>query len=85
MPLINMRDAGARLSQLVAALESGAASDFVIARDGKPVARIVPYATTPVRQRIGVAKGCFTAPGLDPELDAEVAAHLAGATAPEAR
>jgi antitoxin (DNA-binding transcriptional repressor) of toxin-antitoxin stability system len=85
MALVNMLEAKTHLSRLVEALESGAESEIVIARNGKPTARLLPYATTPPVQRIGVAKGLFTAPGLDPDLDAEVAALFGGAPAVEAR
>jgi antitoxin (DNA-binding transcriptional repressor) of toxin-antitoxin stability system len=79
--LVNMLEAKTHLSRLVEALESGAEAEFVISRNGKPAARLVPYVTAPARQRIGVAKGCFKAPGLDPDLDAEVAALFGGAPA----
>jgi len=43
----------------------GAASEVVIARNGRPVARLVPI--QPAKgQRIGVAKGAFVVPhGID--------------------
>lgn len=84
MALVSI-EAKTHLSRLVEALESGAESEIVIARNGKPAARLLPYVTTPPVQRIGVAKGPFTAPGLDPDLDAEVAALFGGAPAVEAR
>lgn len=42
MPTVNMHDAKSRLSSLVEALESGREAEVVIARNGHPVARIVP-------------------------------------------
>lgn len=48
------------------------------AHTGKPAARLVPIHTAPVGVRIGIAKGKFTTPEPDPELDAEAAALLAG-------
>ena len=79
MTTVNMLDAKTNLSRLVEAIESGAEQEIIIARNGKPAARLVPIAkTTPVAQRIGVAKGLFTAPGLDPALDAEIAELFLG-------
>jgi len=37
-----MSDAGTRLSRLVQAVESGAEAEIIIARNGKPVAKLVP-------------------------------------------
>jgi|GEM_PF-41053 len=56
---INMHEAKSRLSQLVEAIESGAESEITIARNGKPVARLVPI---PVKKpiRLGLARGKFT-------------------------
>jgi prevent-host-death family protein len=62
MVMINMLDAKTRLSSLVRAIESGEESEIVIARNGRPAARLVPLSTKPKGQRIGVAKGEFEAP-----------------------
>lgn len=61
MTTVNMLDAKTRLSQLVEAVESGAEAEILIARNGKPAARLVPIAA---RRKVvfGVAKGRFTAP-----------------------
>ena len=75
MLTVNMHDAKSQLSKLVDAVESGEADEIVIARHGRPAARLVPM-TSVIRApvRIGVAKGLFVAPA-DPEAeDAEVAA-----------
>ncbi|RQS67930.1 type II toxin-antitoxin system Phd/YefM family antitoxin [Burkholderia sp. Bp8963] len=53
MPIVNMHDAKSRLSGLVEALELGRESEVVIARNGHPVARIVPYVAP---KRIGAAR-----------------------------
>ncbi|MDO9414878.1 type II toxin-antitoxin system Phd/YefM family antitoxin [Pararhizobium sp.] len=42
MTTINMLDAKNRLSQLVSAVENGLEDEIVIARNGKPAARLVP-------------------------------------------
>lgn len=61
MTTVNMLDAKTRLSQLVEAVESGAETEILIARNGKPAARLVPIA--PRREVVfGVARGRFTAP-----------------------
>lgn len=78
MPTVNMLEAKTNLSRLVEALESGAEQEIIIARNGKPAARLLPVCKEPPRPRIGVAKGRFATPDPDPELDAEVAALFLG-------
>jgi len=72
MSIVNMLEAKSNLSRLVEAVESGAEEEIIIARNGKPAARLVPVQAKIVGKRIGVAKGKFVAPGLDPELDKEI-------------
>lgn len=79
MTTVNIFKAKTELSRLVEAVESGAESEIIIARNGKPAARLVPLETKKTKKRIGVAKGKFVAPGLDPEFDAEIAALFLGA------
>ncbi len=62
MTAINMLEAKTNLSRLVDAIERGAEREIVIARNGKPAARLVPMADSPVEQRIGVARGRFEVP-----------------------
>ena len=63
---VNMLEAKTNLSRLVDAVESGAEREIIIARNGKPAARIVPLqARRP--SILGVAKGDF--PGYDPSLE----------------
>ena len=78
MTTVNMLDAKSNLSRLVEALESGAEREIIIARNGKPAARLVPIQASPVGVRIGVAKGKFMTPDADPDLDAEAAALFGG-------
>lgn len=61
MPTFDILEAGRQLSRLVDALETGAESEIMIARNGRPVARLVAI-STPVGQRIGVARGRFVVP-----------------------
>ncbi len=55
MRSINMFEAKSTLSKLVDAVESGAESEIIIARNGRPAARLVPI-RRPAERRIGVAK-----------------------------
>jgi prevent-host-death family protein len=62
MTTYNVLEAKSNLSKLIDAVESGRESEIVIARNGKPAARLVPLATKPAGRRIGVAKGLFEVP-----------------------
>lgn len=68
---MNIAEAKAKLSELIAAVERG--EDVVIARGGVPVARIVP-ATHGARFRIGLADGeAGACPDfLEPMVDADL-------------
>jgi prevent-host-death family protein len=72
MSVVNMLEAKSNLSRLVEAVESGAESEIIIARNGRPAARLVPIESAPKGQRIGLAKGRFIAPEPDKSFDAEV-------------
>ncbi len=78
MPTVNIHKAKTELSKLVAAVERGEVAEIIIARNGKPAARLAPLEKRAVGQRIGVAKGQFVVPDPDPELDAEIAALFLG-------
>ena len=54
MVTVNVHEAKTHLSRLLAEAEAG--QDVVIARNGKPVAKLVPYATKGKRQ-FGTLKG----------------------------
>lgn len=75
---VNMLEAKSALSRLVEAVESGAETAIVIARNGRPVARIVPLAAPTKGKRIGVAKGKFKSPVPDKERERDVAAFHFG-------
>ena len=62
MPVVNMLEAKSNLSRLVEAVESGMEKEIVIARNGRPAAKLVPIRQPAVGKRIGVAKGKFTVP-----------------------
>lgn len=61
MRTVNMLDAKTNLSRLVEAVESGDESEILIARNGRPVARLTAVKRD-VSRRIGVAQGVFEAP-----------------------
>ena len=71
MATVNMLDAKSNLSRLVEAVESGAESEIVIARNGKPAARLVAIRAKGSTRRLGVAKGKFKVPA---DIDADNAA-----------
>jgi len=62
MPMVNMLKAKSSLSRLVEAVESGKESKYIITRNGKPAARLVPLEPARTRPRIGMARGLFVAP-----------------------
>jgi prevent-host-death family protein len=73
MSAVNMLEAKSTLSQLVAAVESGAEREIVIARHGKPAAKLVPITDAAAGPRIGVAHGVFDVPDDIDAPNAEVA------------
>ena len=81
MTTVNMLEAKTSLSKLVEAVESGAEEEIIIARNGKPAAKLVPLDAQPKKKiRLGLAVGKY--PPLDYEafqaLDAEVEAMFLG-------
>jgi antitoxin (DNA-binding transcriptional repressor) of toxin-antitoxin stability system len=60
--IVNIFEAKTNLSRLVEAIAIGAEVEIVIARNGRPVARLVPIAVAPVGKRLGVARGAFVVP-----------------------
>jgi prevent-host-death family protein len=60
MEKINIHDAKTRLSQLVERAEAG--EEIVIARAGRPVARLAPLAPRGGRRRLGRLDGRFRIP-----------------------
>lgn len=62
MRSVNMLEAKSSLFRLVEAIEQGREREIIIARNGRPVAKLVPIDTVPAGKRIGVAKGAFEVP-----------------------
>ena len=81
MRTINMLEAKSNLSRFVEAVEIGSEAEIIIARNGRPVARLMPLPTVKPGRRIGVAKGRFTVPGSIDADNAAVAALFAGSAA----
>ena len=73
MVTVNVHEAKTNLSRLLAQVEAG--EDVVIARNGKPVARLVRCAG-PARRKPGSMEGQFTVPDsfFDPLPEEELAA-----------
>lgn len=60
MRVVNMLDAKTNLSKLVEAVESGAEQEVIIARNGKPAAKLVAVNDhRPPRERLGFLDGKF--------------------------
>lgn len=78
MSSINMLQAKSSLSRLVEAIEQGREREIVIARNGRPAAKLVPISSTPADQRIGVARGLFEVPEDIDAHNAEVARLFLG-------
>ena len=78
MMQVSVREAKADLSKLIRLVESKREDEVRIARNGRPVVKIVLINPVPVSKRIGVAEGKFVVPD---DLDAgseEIAASLMG-------
>jgi prevent-host-death family protein len=75
MTTVNMLEAKNSLSRLVEAVESGTEAEIIIARNGKPAARLVAIAPSPKkRRRLGFLEGKY--PPMDfggfQAMDAEI-------------
>lgn len=79
MTAVNVFEAKSTLSKLLADLESKVVPEVVIARAGKPVARLVPLATDLPAARVGLAAGAFIVPEDIDTDNAEVARLFFGA------
>ena len=72
MQTINIHEAKTHLSRLLEQVAGG--EEIVIAKAGKPIARLVPLETAPKKRRLGLLKGKlnvqddFDAPLTDDEL-----------------
>jgi prevent-host-death family protein len=62
MTTYNMLEAKSNLSRLVESVETGAEHEIIIARNGRPAARLVAIKSAATGKRIGIAKGKFRVP-----------------------
>jgi prevent-host-death family protein len=76
MPSYNMLEAKNQLSKLVEAVASGATKEIVIARNGKPAARVVPISSKRATVRFGLAKGRYKIGDDIDGANAEIAAQF---------
>lgn len=82
MHAVNMLQAKSSLSRLVEIIEQGQESEIIIARNGRPAAKLVSIETIPTGQRIGVAKGKFEVPDTIDAHNEEVARLFMGKESP---
>ena len=75
-----MLEAKSNLSRLVEAVETGAETEIIIARNGRPAARLVAIGRSAAGPRIGVAKGKFVVPETIDADEAALAALFTGKT-----
>lgn len=76
--VVNVFEAKTQLSRLLRLIEMGRESSVIIARNGRPIARIVPLKSSPVSRRIGVARGRFTVPDNFDDVDDEIVSLMTG-------
>ncbi len=78
MRAYNMLEAKNQLSKLVEAVENGSEPEIIIARNGKPAARVVPLANRTTKIRLGLAKGRYVFEDFDRDDDLIAALFRAG-------
>ena len=77
MLTVNVHEAKTQLSRLLEAVEAG--DEVVIARSGRPVARLVPLEPVAPQRRLGVLEGRFKVPeDFDAPLPDELRALFEG-------
>lgn len=71
---VNVYEAKTNFSQLLGSIINGKETSILIAKNGKPVARMIPYIEENCRNRIGIAKGKLPELDIDAfnQLDSEV-------------
>ncbi len=83
MKTVNIHEAKTHLSRLLEGVSNG--ESFVIAKSGKPVAKVVPVLERPAR-RIGFLKGVVEVPDdIDSPFKTEIEEMFYGADARETR
>lgn len=77
MRKVNIHEAKTHLSRLVEQVEAG--EEIVLAKAGRPVARLVPFAPPRQPRKLGLLAGRFTVPDdFDAPLPEEVVASFEG-------
>ena len=62
MQTVNMLEAKSTLSRLVESVELGEIDAVIIARNGRPAAKLVAIEANKLDKRLGIAKGKFSVP-----------------------
>ena len=62
MQTVNMLEAKSTLSRLVEAVELGETDVVIIARNGRPAAKLVAIEASKLDRHLGIAKGKFSVP-----------------------
>lgn len=75
---VNILEAKTDFSKLIRLLESNREDCIIVARNGKPVAKITRISESPVSRRIGAGKGRFTVTGDFDADNREIAEALTG-------
>ncbi|MBI3371380.1 MAG: type II toxin-antitoxin system Phd/YefM family antitoxin [Betaproteobacteria bacterium] len=77
MQIVNIHEAKTNLSRLVEEVAAG--KEIIIAKAGKPMARLVPLAAAPKARRLGMFKGELNVPDdFDAPLAEDELASFAG-------
>jgi prevent-host-death family protein len=71
MRTINIHEAKTHLSRYVE--EAAAGEEIIIAKAGKPIARLIPFAAPPSARKPGTARGMIT---MSPDFDAPLPEDL---------
>jgi len=75
--IVNIHEAKTHLSQLLQRVSAG--EEIILAKAGKPVARLVPFTAQPTQRLPGSAKGqIWIAPDFDAPLPDEILAAFEG-------
>ena len=75
---VNVFEAKTEFSKLIRLIETIREESITVARNGKPVVKIVPVESVSADKRIGVARGKFTVPDDFDAGSEEIAAMLTG-------
>lgn len=78
MQTVNMLEAKSQLSRLVESIELGNTDAIIIARNGRPAAKLVSVQAQRGQVRIGIAKGLFEVPDDIDAHNAEIAEMFLG-------